>query len=129
MIIVIPRVYESLVNITASFPVYIDNLIHYIEWLLVKYPDIEDYILSLTNDYSDKIYETITQILPSMNEFIKSLSKGVIGFVATLWDILIGLIIGIYILANKERFGGQIKKILYAIFRRERANNILADLR
>ncbi len=129
MIIVIPRVYESLVNITASFPVYIDNLIHYIEWLLVKYPDIEDYILSLTNEYSDKIYETITQILPSMNEFIKSLSKGVIGFVATLWDILIGLIIGIYILANKERFGGQIKKILYAIFRRERANNILADTR
>ena len=120
MMIVIPRVYESLVNITASFPVYIDNLIHYIEWLLVKYPDIEDYILSLTNEYSDKIYETITQILPSMNEFIKSLSKGVIGFVATLWDILIGLIIGIYILANKERFGGQIKKILYAIFRREK---------
>lgn len=129
MIIVIPRVYESLQSITASFPVYIDNLIHYIEWLLSRYPELEDYILNLMNDYSDKIYEAITQILPSMNVFIKNLSKGVIGFVATLWDILIGLIIGIYILANKERFGGQIKKIIYAVFKTERANHILSDVR
>ena len=128
-IIVVPRVYESLQNITASFPVYIDNLIHYIEWLLAKYPEIENNILNLMNEYSDKIYETITQILPSMNEFIRNLSMGVIGVISTLWDILIGLIIGIYILANKERFGGQIKKILYAIYKRENANNILADIR
>ena len=129
MIIVIPRVYESLQNITASFPVYIDNLVHYIEWLLAKYPEIEDYILNIMNDYSDKVYEAVTQILPTMNEFIKSLSMSVISFLATLWDILIGLIIGIYILANKERFGGQIKKIMYAVFNRERANNILSDIR
>ncbi len=129
VIIVAPRVYESLQNITASFPVYIDNLVHYVEWLLAKYPEIEDYILNIMNDYSDKIYEGITQILPTMNEFIRNLSMGVIGFVATLWDLLIGLIIGIYVLANKERFGGQIKKILYAIFKTDRANNILSDIR
>lgn len=129
LIIVVPRVYESLQNITASFPVYIDNLIHYIEWLLAKYPEIEEYILNLMSDYSDKIYETITQILPTMNEIIRNLSMGVIGVIATLWDILIGLIIGIYILANKERFGGQIKKIMYAIFKTGTANNILSDIR
>ncbi len=129
MIIVVPRVYESLQNITASFPVYIDNLIHYIEWLLAKYPEIENYILNIMNDYSDKIYEAITQILPTMNEFIRSLSLSVIGFLATMWDILIGLIIGIYILANKERFAGQIKKIMYATLKTERANNILSDIR
>ena len=129
VMIVAPRVYESLQSITASFPAYIDNLVSYAEWLLAKYPEIEDYILNIMNDYSDKIYEAITQILPTMNEFIRNLSMGVIGFVATLWDILIGLIIGIYILANKERFGGQIKKILYAICKTERANNILSDVR
>ena len=129
LIIVVPRVYESLQNITASFPVYIDNLIHYVEWLLAKNPEIEEYILNLMNEYSDKIYETITQILPTMNELIRNLSMGVIGIIATLWDILIGLIIGIYILANKERFGGQAKKIMYAIFKTESANNILSDIR
>jgi len=129
LILVIPRVYDSIQNITASFPVYIDNLIHYVEWLLAKYPEIEQYILNLMNEYSDKIYEAVTQILPTMNEFIRNLSMGVIGVIATLWDILIGLIIGIYILANKERFGGQIKKILYAVLKTERANNLLSDIR
>ena len=129
LILVVPRVYDSIQNITASFPVYIDNLIHYVEWLLAKYPEIEQYILNLMNEYSDKIYEAVTQILPTMNEFIRNLSMGVIGVIATLWDILIGLIIGIYILANKERFGGQIKKILYAVLKTERANNLLSDIR
>ena len=129
LILVIPRVYDSIQNIMASFPVYIDNLIHYVEWLLVKYPEIEEYILNLMNEYSDKIYEAFTQILPTMNELIRNLSMGVIGVIATLWDILIGLIIGIYILANKERFAGQIKKILYAVFKTERANNLLSDIR
>lgn len=129
IIIVAPRVYESLQNITASFPEYINNLIYYVEWLLAKYPDIEKYILNIMNDYSDKFYDAVTQFLPSMNEFIRNLSMSVISFVFTLWDILIGLIIGIYILANKERFGGQIKKIMYAIFKTEHANNILSDIR
>lgn len=129
IIIVVPRVYESLQNITASLPVYINNLVHYVEWLLAKYPEIEDYILNIMNEYSDKIYDAITQLLPTMNELIRNLSMGVIGVISTLWDILIGLIIGIYILANKERFGGQAKKFLYAICKNETANNVLEDIR
>lgn len=129
LIIVIPQVYKSLQSIAASFPTYINNLIYYTELMLSRYPEIERYFMNVMNEYSDKIYEWITQLLPSMNELIKSLSLSVIGFLMTLWDFLIGLIIGIYILANKERFAGQAKKILYAVCSTERANNILSDIR
>ena len=129
LIIVIPHVYESLQSIATSFPTYINNLIYYIELVLSRYPEIEQYFMNIMNDYSDKVYEWISQLLPSMNELIKCLSLSVLGFLATLWDILIGLIIGIYILANKERFAGQAKKILYAICSTSRANHILADVR
>lgn len=129
LIIIVPHIYKSLQNIMASFPTYIDNLIYYTELVLSRNPEIEQYFRNIMTEYSDKIYEWITQLLPSMNELIKSLSLSVIGFLMTLWDILIGLIIGIYILANKERFAGQAKKILYAICSTERANNIIADIR
>ena len=85
--------------------------------------------MNFMTEYSDTIYEWITQLLPSMNELIKSLSLSVIGFLTTMWDLLIGLIIGIYILANKERFAGQAKKILYAVCSTERANVIISDIR
>ncbi len=129
LIIVIPHVYESLQSITTSFPIYINNLIYYTELLLSRYPEIEQYFMNIMNEYSDKIYEWISQLLPSMNEIIKSLSLSVLSFLATLWDILIGLIIGIYILANKERFAGQAKKILYAVCSTSRANHIISDVR
>lgn len=129
LIIVIPQVYQSLQSILASFPIYINNLIYYVEMILSNNPEIEQYFISFMTDYSDKIYDWITQLLPSMNELIKSLSLSVIGFLLTLWNIVIGLIIGIYILTNKERFAGQAKKILYAVCKTERANHILSDIR
>jgi len=129
LIILIPHVYNSIQNIVNSFPDYINNLIHFTEVVLSKNPEIESYILNIMNEYSDKIYDWITQLLPSMNEFIKSISLSVIGFLMTLWDLLLGLIIGIYIMANKERFAGQAKKILYAICSTSRANNLLSDIR
>lgn len=129
LIILIPHVYQSIQNIVESFPTYIDNLVRFIEMILSRNPEIEEYFINITNEYSDKIYDWITQILPSMNELIKNLSMSVISFLMTLWDLLLGLIIGIYLMANKERFSGQAKKILYAIFSTERANNFLSDLR
>lgn len=129
LIILIPHVYKSIQNIVESFPMYINNLIYYSEMILSDNPEIEEYFLNIMNEYSDKIYEWFTQILPTMNELVKSLSMSIIGFLLTLWDILLGLIIGIYIMANKERFAGQAKKILYAICSTDRANNLVSDIR
>lgn len=129
LLIVIPELYESLQSIILSFPVYINNLVHFIEKLLVSYPEIEHYITNLMNEYSSDVYESVSSILPSMNSFIKSLSLSVISFVMTLWDMILGLIVAIYMLASKERFIGQGKKILFSVFKRERANNILKEIR
>lgn len=129
LLIVVPEIYRSLQNIITSFPVYIDNLAGFIERLLVSYPEIEHYLANIMNEYSSDVYEWVSGLLPSMNAFIKSLSLSVISFVMTLWDLVLGLIVAIYMLASKERFIGQSKKILFSIFKTERANNILKDIR
>ena len=47
----------------------------------------------------------------------------------TIYNLLIGFVISIYILYDKEKFKGQIKKILYALFKEETVNNILENTR
>lgn len=129
LLIVIPEIYKSLQSIVISFPLYINNLINFVEKILVSYPEIERYMTDIMNEYSSDVYNWISSLLPSMNEFIKSLSLSVISFILTLWDLLIGLIVSIYMLASKEKFIGQTKKILYSLFKFEKANNILKDIR
>lgn len=129
LLVVIPEVYKSLQNIATSFPTYISNLVHYTEKILVRYPVIEKYFTELMNEYSSDVYEWITSILPSMNAFIKSLSEGVLSFLGTLFDLLLGLVVAIYMLASKERYIGQGKKLLFSLFKTQKANQILSEIR
>lgn len=129
LMIVVPEIYENLQNFISFFPEYINNLGIFIQKLLVRYPEIEHYFTDLMNEYSGDIYEWFSGILPSMNAFIKGLSLSVISFLRTMWDIILGLIVAIYMLASKEKFIGQSKKILFSVFKKEQANGILQDIR
>ena len=116
LLIVVPEIYKSIQSIVTLFPTYINNLVHFTEKILVSYPEIEHYFTNIMNEYSSDVYEWVSSLLPSMNAFIKSLSQSVISFILTLWDLVLGLIVAIYMLASKERFIGQSKKILFSIF-------------
>ena len=70
-----------------------------------------------------------TDILPNTVELIKTVSLSVINVFGFLWDFVIGFIISIYVLASKEKFAGQAKKISYAIFEQDTANNVIKNFR
>lgn len=129
LLIVVPEIYKSLQSIVSSFPTYIQNLVDFVEHYLIKYPAIEAYFVYFMEEYSETVYTWITELLPSMNELIKNLSLSVIGVIGTLWDLIIGLIIAIYMLGSKEKFAGQAKKIVYSILPLKYANTFLHDIR
>lgn len=128
--IVIPQIYRSIQSIVISFPTYINNMIDFLEKLLAKYPDIETSVTGLIEQYSNVLTSWVnTKLLPGMNDLIRNLSLSVLSFLISVWNMIIGLIISIYVLASKEKFLGQGKKLIYSIFKTESANNILSDFR
>jgi len=66
-----------------------------------------------------------TELLPKTNELMSNLTVGVINVISTVFDILIGMIVSIYLLFSKEQFVAQAKKGVYALFEPSRANMIL----
>ncbi len=52
-----------------------------------------------------------------------------IGVARALWNLVIGLIISIYLLGNKERFLNQLKKMTYAFLTPQAANSLISDAR
>ena len=70
-----------------------------------------------------------TDVLTKVQTYLTSITSGVIYGVKLVLNILIGLIISVYVMASKETFAGQAKKMIYAIFKPVRANIIVETVR
>lgn len=128
--LIIPQVIRSIQSIIFQFPIYINNLSNWAMGLLKNNPDLEQVVDSLIDQYSSKILDYVnSNLLPNINNLIKTLSSSVIGIFKALWNFIIGFIISIYVLGSKEKFAGQAKKIAYALFDHKTGNEIISGFR
>lgn len=127
---VIPQLIRSIQSIIFQFPIYINNLTIWVTKLLADNPDIESIVMELLDKYSVELNNFLNlSVLPRMNELIRNVSLSFLSFLKTLWNLIIGFIISIYILGSKELFAGQAKKIVYAVFETDTANAVISDVR
>ena len=131
---VIPQLLISVQNIAVQFPQYVNNLELFITNLLEKNPELEATVTSMLNQYSAEVESFLnSKVLPQLNELFTKLSgtvfTSVVGFLKILWNFIIGLIISVYILFSKEVFAGQSKKIIYALFTKTNANEVIRNIR
>ncbi len=128
--LIIPEVVRSVQSIIFQFPIYVNNLSNWALLLLKDNPDLEATVDTLINQYSAKVLEYVnTNLLPHINEVLKTVSLSVIGVFKALWNLIIGFIISIYLLGSKEKFAGQAKKIVYAVFDRKAGNELISNFR
>ncbi|MCM1570136.1 MAG: AI-2E family transporter [Roseburia sp.] len=122
----ISEIVPSIVNIVNNFDDYINNFTVWLNRLLEDNPDMRDYVVRTINKYSTELEKWLNEtILEKSSELIKMVSLSVIGTLKVLWNLIIGIIISIYVMANKEKFTGQAKKMAYAIFHEDTANIII----
>lgn len=127
---IIPELITSIQNIYSQFPTYIKNLTDWVTGLLEDNPELESTVMQLLNQYSTMLNDFLnTSILPRLNDILKVLSSSVVGLFKATWNFIIGFIVSIYIMGNKELFAGQAKKTIYALFENTSANQIIANFR
>ena len=127
---VIPQIATSIQSIANQFPTYVNNLSAWLEEILVDNPEIEEKVTGLFNTYSKDLENWFNRtLLPQMNAILKTVSMSMISIFKALWNLVIGLIISVYLLSNKEKFLCQTKKITYAFLDTRRANALIEDAR
>ncbi len=128
--LIIPQIITSITSIVNSFDIYMSNLYLWLEDLLDNSSVAGTYIMDTLTDSSDSLEMFLnSKILPLIQPLLKNLSIGLLSFLKSFWNIILGLIFAIYLLANKETFAGQSKKIIYAIFTKKRANTFIKSIR
>ncbi|MBE5868087.1 MAG: AI-2E family transporter [Lachnospiraceae bacterium] len=127
----VSQIVPSLQAIVKNFDSYIQNVTAWINDLPVDNAEISGYFsVSFTNIMQevDEWLSDTTNVLSQSGEILKTLSSSLIGFLSVTWDVIIGVIISIYVLASKEVFISQAKKIVYAIFEKNTANHIIDSM-
>lgn len=128
--LIIPQLINSVKSIVYQFPRLINNLEKFVAELFADNPDIESSINDFITDYSIQLNNIVqTKLIPQAEDLIKSFSVSVINVFKALFNLIIGVIISLYLMATKELLSGQAKKILYALYETKEANRIISGIR
>lgn len=127
---VIPQIRMSIENIIAQSSTYKENIESWLVEIDQNYPELSNIIGDTLNEYADdfKVWQN-ENLLPRIQELLTTVSVSVFGFLKALWDIVIGAIISVYILANKEKYAGQFKKLTYGFLDIKTGNVLISNFR
>lgn len=127
---VMPSIIESIISIINDSPRYFQNIRNWLETLLKDNPEWKTTVFEYLNKYSPKLETFLNdQALPQLRAVLQHLTIGVFGTLVFIKNVLIGLIISVYLMADKEKFVIQSKMSVYALFDPERANSIVKAFR
>ncbi len=122
----IPRLKDSIVSIVLQFDTYITNFEKWINGFLTDNPDWKIAFNDFLDKYSGEFRTFLNEnVLNKIDVVVKSVSLSLISIIKVLWNLIIGFIISIYVLGSKETFSGQSKKVVYALFNKKIANNVV----
>lgn len=116
--IILPQILSSAASLGSQLPDWFDNARNFVLKLAEKY-DIQNLPVAIIDKATETVEEFITKITTLATSAIPQLLQATVSFTAGLLNAVIGMIISIYLLANKELFFAHLKKLGTALFRQE----------
>lgn len=128
--ILVPALLTSVLGLIDAMPRYVDSFVKWMED--IGFADtsvavlIGDSITSLTSELQNWAK---TEILPLVQEYLGQITSGVMSFIKSAMNFIIGIIVVVYVMSIQETLTGQCKKIIYAIFSEKKGNTIIKTIR
>ena len=145
---VLPQLYWSVVGLFNALPGYFQSVQQWLTAFLADNPDIQQAVLSyyrsaaaaLNQWMSSSLLPNLesaastlnwlrTEILPQLTGVVTSVSAVVMALFALLKDIIVAVIVSVYLLARKDVFSAQAKKIVYSLFPTRAADLLVEESR
>ena len=128
--LVLPQIVDSLKSIISVIPEWINELYNLYGKIAETNPDLG----ASLNDYANKAYieandfiesglfKNAAQIVSIFSVRIMELGNGIL-------NLVVAFIVSIYVLNGRKTFKAQLKKFIYAVFKKEWAEIVLDELR
>jgi len=123
--LLLPNLVSSLTIIVSNMQSYYDTMQNWISDLAKNNPQYNDLILTAYNSVFKAFEKWLEQLLENdLSKLASSLASQVVIVVKAATNLLIGLAAAIYLLASKEKFLAQVKKVIIALVKREKADRL-----
>ncbi len=129
--LVIPRLLTSIMSIVTTFPTTMNTMSQSMQVLFSSLfgnnPQMEENAMRLYVEAITYVENWVqSSLLPQMEGMLSYFTDIVLNTVRFLKNVLIGIVVAVYLLANKRKFISQGKKLLYSVFG-VRIGNFLMD--
>lgn len=125
ILLVIPQLVTNIVAIFNNMDSYIATVRGFIEKISGDYPQIAEFLGNPLDDFSKFITGIWNQYSNELLGFAGNVANGVWAVIDTLKNVFIGLTLSVYLLAKKEMFVGQSKKLVFAFVKADKAQRFL----
>lgn len=128
---IVPALIESIVNLVNTMSANVENFIAWYEQLSIPGKGSgawESYLLMAAEAIENWFDHTLMpqlQDFAQWRDYLTSITVSAINVVVVLKNVVIGLIVSVYVLMEKERFEGQAKKITFAVLPIKQANALI----
>ncbi len=145
---VIPQVWQSIVDLINAVPDYIRQAQGWLKTFLDDNPEIQSAVLSVYDSTAlsleqwlnsdilpnlESVTTTVnwlrTEVMPNLTGVVAGVSVILVAMLMLVKDLLIALIVSVYLLAMKDTFAAQSKKIVYSIFSTRVADLLVEETR
>lgn len=144
----LPQLYWSVLSFIQEIPNHIKDIQDWLRTVWEDNPSIQSAVLYYYNEMTAALQQWLasdilpnlesattalswlrTQVLPSLTGVVVGLSTIVAATTTLVTDLLIAIIASIYLLARKDIFSAQSKKIIYSLFPTKWSDLIVAETR
>ena len=126
---------QLITSVTTLYYTARNNLNDFVDWashqeIIASNQKLLDFIETSYDNLQDTLDNIVrTKLVPSMQSLLSGAALGVMSFVTFLKNIIIGLIVSVYLLASRKKFGQQGKLILYSLVKPRWADLIMEEVR
>ena len=106
---VVPSLLESLNLMVTNIPTYVNNIYDYLKGFLQDNPDLKTIVDSMNTNITDTVSKFM---MPTMDSIMANVAAGITSALRWLVNIVIGLIVSVYLIYDKDTFVGGMKKFL-----------------
>jgi len=118
---ILPQLISSITGLVRELPRYIQNISEFISQLSETYtldPRIVGFLNERWIELGDSLNSLAKDILPMTLEFLRNTAM-------SIWNIFLGIVISIYLLADKTKFAATGKKLIYGLLNPYHAAKVL----
>ena len=127
--LIIPQMLSSVQTLISNSGVYVDNLSKWADGLFENYPVLDDYLGGFLDNFNTNLGNWLeTKLLPRVGSVVTSVTSGVYGVAKSIYNLIIGIIVSIYLLSDKEGFVAAVKRMTYSVFSVETADRLRSGL-